>query len=181
MTRQKSYTLRDTIQSGSNEVASRTMLCRGCRKEAARELEGIKGTTAVIAALIAGASEAELTRMSVVPETPEIARVVERVIFHERWIWTHYTITHDEFENDHDIAFLNLSRVENTFTLNIHYMSAEARIWWEKVSLAQDQAAQYMRDTRWSEDWTEDDISFYTATLDWKPTTAWNWFRQYLN
>lgn len=173
----KTFTLRDMIQSQRDEVASRTILCRDCREEAVRELEGIEGSAVVIAALLAETSEAELTRMLGVPETPEIARVVEWVILHERWIWTHYTITHDEFENDHDIAFLNLSRVENAFTLTIHYMSAEARIWWEEVSLTQDQAAQYMRDTRWSEDWTDDDISFYTETLNWNPKAAGNRFR----
>lgn len=180
MTTQKSYTLRDKIQSQRDEVASRTILCRDCREEAVRELEGIKGASVVIAALLAETSEAELTRISEVPKTPEVARVVERVILHERWIWTHYTITHDEFENDHNIAFMNLSRVANAFTLTIHYMSSEARIWWEEVSLSQDQAAQYMRDSRWSEDWTDDDISFYTATLNWNPNAAGNRFRRNL-
>lgn len=197
-----SDTLRDMIETQADEVMARLKLCQARRDEVVHELltahaanpSTIEPTAlaALIFALRSGTSYLALTRDFTVTAWPECRRLLEREIAYERRVWTHCTITHDEpDENDQNIAWIELQRERNQFTLSIQYLEADAlgRIcgdWRETVELTAEQAAQYMRNTRdagWGcEEWTEDQIAFFTATLDWSNrAAARSWFRQHLN
>lgn len=179
-------TLRDMLNTQADEVMARLKLCQVRREAVVQELLATHTASpslvepAAMAALIfslrSGTSYPVITRLETITACPEFRRLLEREIAYERRVWTSFVIAHDEPENDQNIAWLELLREQNQFTLSIQHLETDAlgRIcgdWLETVSLTAEQAAQYMRDTRhagWGcEEWTEEQINFFTATLDW--------------
>lgn len=193
-----SDTLRDMIETQADEVMARLKQCRDRREAVVQELlatyhanqSSVDPVTmaVLIYVLRSGASYSAITRMDTVTPWPECRRLLEREIAYERRVWSFYLITHDEpGENDQHVAWLELQREQNQFALSVQYLETDAlgRIcgdWRDAVELSPAQAAQYMRDTRdggWGcEEWTEEQIAFFTESLDWSNRSACGWYRQ---
>lgn len=195
-----SDTLRDMIETQADEVMARLKQCRDRREAVVQELlatyhanqSSVDPVTmaVLIYVLRSGTSYPAITRDPIVTACPELRRLLEGEIAYERRMWTSYTITHDEpGENDQHVAWLELQREQNQFALSVQYLETDAlgRIcgdWRDTVELSPARAAQYMRDTRdggWGcEDWTEEQIAFFTESLDWSNRAGRQWFREHL-